>query len=67
MGCKIVMDSFYHPHRDGQNECTIQMLEDMMYAYNTEYNNNIHIAPYKALYRALCRSPVGPMLEKKAF
>ncbi|WMV14120.1 hypothetical protein MTR67_007505 [Solanum verrucosum] len=63
---------------DGQADCTIQTLEDMLracvidfkgnwddhlplieFAYNNSYHSSIQIAPYEALYRRICRSPIG--------
>ncbi|GKD62685.1 putative reverse transcriptase domain-containing protein, partial [Tanacetum coccineum] len=67
----------YHPQIDGQSECTIQTLEDMLracaidfgvswdthlplaeFSYNNSYHSSIRCAPFEALYRRKCRSPV---------
>ncbi|GKB18678.1 putative reverse transcriptase domain-containing protein, partial [Tanacetum coccineum] len=49
LGTNLDMSTAYYPQMDGQTERTIQMLEDMLRAC---------AAPYEALYRRKCRSPV---------
>ncbi|GJZ02485.1 putative reverse transcriptase domain-containing protein [Tanacetum coccineum] len=44
------MSTAYHPQTDGQSECTIQTLEDMLRA--------VRCVPFKALYGRKCRSPI---------
>ncbi|GKA87889.1 putative reverse transcriptase domain-containing protein [Tanacetum coccineum] len=46
LGTNLDMSTAYRPQTDGQSERTIQTLEDML------------LAPYEALYRRKCRSPV---------
>ncbi|GKE69470.1 putative reverse transcriptase domain-containing protein [Tanacetum coccineum] len=45
LGTRLDMSTAYHPQTDGQSECTIQTLEDMLRAF-------------EALYGRKCRSPV---------
>ncbi|GJW31826.1 putative reverse transcriptase domain-containing protein [Tanacetum coccineum] len=54
LGTRLDMSTTYHPQTDGQSECTIQTLEDMLRAYHT----SIRCAPLEALYRRKCRSPM---------
>ncbi|GJV60695.1 putative reverse transcriptase domain-containing protein [Tanacetum coccineum] len=49
LGTSLDMSIVYHPQTDGQSERTIQILEDMLRAC---------AAPFEALYRRKCRSPV---------
>ncbi|GJY65873.1 putative reverse transcriptase domain-containing protein [Tanacetum coccineum] len=77
LGTRLDMSTAYHPQTDGQSECTIQTLEDMLRAcvidfggswdvhlplaeffYNNSYHTSIWCAPFEALYRRKCRSPV---------
>ncbi|GJX48771.1 putative reverse transcriptase domain-containing protein [Tanacetum coccineum] len=47
LGTQLDMSTEYHPETDGQNERTIQTLEDMLRA-----------SPFEAFYGRKCRSPV---------
>nr|GEU39463.1 putative reverse transcriptase domain-containing protein [Tanacetum cinerariifolium] len=49
LGTRLDMSTAYHPEADGQSERTIQTLEDMLRACD---------APFEALYRQKCCSPV---------
>ncbi|GJU39388.1 putative reverse transcriptase domain-containing protein [Tanacetum coccineum] len=49
-GTRLDMSMAYHPQTDGQSECTIQTLEDMLRA--------VRRAPFEALYGKKCRSPI---------
>ncbi|GJS59649.1 putative reverse transcriptase domain-containing protein [Tanacetum coccineum] len=49
MGTQLDMSTAYHQETDGQSERTIQTLEDMLRAC---------AAPFEALYRRKCRSPI---------
>ncbi|GJZ35115.1 putative reverse transcriptase domain-containing protein [Tanacetum coccineum] len=71
------MSTAYHPETYGQNERTIQTLEDMLwgcvidfgkscdrhlplveFSYNNSYHASIKAAPFEALCRRKCRSPI---------
>ncbi|GJT47525.1 putative reverse transcriptase domain-containing protein [Tanacetum coccineum] len=54
LGMRLDMSTAYHPQTDGQSEHTIQTLEDILRAYHSI----IRCAPFEALYRRKCRSPV---------
>ncbi|GJV50715.1 putative reverse transcriptase domain-containing protein [Tanacetum coccineum] len=54
LGTRLDMSTAYHPQTDGQSEPTIQTLEDMLRTYHL----SIRCAPFKALYRRKCRSPI---------
>ncbi|GJV94523.1 putative reverse transcriptase domain-containing protein [Tanacetum coccineum] len=77
LGTRLDMSTAYHPETDGQNERTIQTLEDMLracvldfgkgwdrhlplvkFSYNNSYHTSIKAAPFEALYRRKCRSPI---------
>ncbi|GJZ11105.1 putative reverse transcriptase domain-containing protein [Tanacetum coccineum] len=77
LGTRLDMSTAYHPETDGQNERTIQTLEDMLcacvldfgkgwdkhlplveFSYNNSYHTSIKAAPFEALYRRTCRSPI---------
>nr|GFA51772.1 hypothetical protein [Tanacetum cinerariifolium] len=49
LGTNLDMSTAYHPQTDGQSGRTIQTLKYMLHAY---------AAPYEALYKRKCRSPV---------
>ncbi|GKA41176.1 putative reverse transcriptase domain-containing protein [Tanacetum coccineum] len=53
LGTQHDIEIAYHPQTDGQSERTIQTLEDMLRACAS-----IKAAPFEALYRWKCRSPV---------
>nr|GEU82966.1 putative reverse transcriptase domain-containing protein [Tanacetum cinerariifolium] len=68
IGTKLDMSTAYHPHIDGQSECTIQTLEDMLRAcvldfrgswdvhlplVEFSYNNSYHSSVRCALFKAL--------------
>ncbi|GJU06598.1 putative reverse transcriptase domain-containing protein [Tanacetum coccineum] len=40
LGTQLNMSTAYHPHIDGQNECTIQTLEDMLRACAIDFGGN---------------------------
>nr|GEU52704.1 reverse transcriptase domain-containing protein [Tanacetum cinerariifolium] len=48
LGTCLDMSTAYHPQTDGQSECTIQTLEDML--------RDVGSAPFEALYGRKCRS-----------
>ncbi|GJY45348.1 putative reverse transcriptase domain-containing protein [Tanacetum coccineum] len=54
LGMRLDMSKAYHPQTDGQSERTIQTLEDMLRACHS----SIQCAPFEALYRRKCKSPV---------
>ncbi|GKE87658.1 putative reverse transcriptase domain-containing protein, partial [Tanacetum coccineum] len=77
LGTRLDMSTAYHPQTDGQSECTIQTLVDMLracvidfggswnihlplagFSYNNSYHSSIRCAPFEALYRRKCRSPI---------
>ncbi|GKE85899.1 putative reverse transcriptase domain-containing protein, partial [Tanacetum coccineum] len=74
LGTRLDMSMAYHPQMDGQSECTIQTLEDMLRACVIDfggswdvhlpltefsYNNlSIRCAPFEALYGRKLWSPV---------
>ncbi|GKC19628.1 putative reverse transcriptase domain-containing protein [Tanacetum coccineum] len=51
MGTQLDMSTAYHPETNGQSQRTIQTLENI-------YHASIKAAPFEALYRRKCRSPV---------
>nr|GEW13381.1 putative reverse transcriptase domain-containing protein [Tanacetum cinerariifolium] len=55
LGTQFDMSTAYHPQSDGQNERTIQTLEDMLRACVIDFGK---AAPFKALYGRKCRSPI---------
>ncbi|KAH0775084.1 hypothetical protein KY290_012221 [Solanum tuberosum] len=68
LGTQVKLSTAFHPQMDGQGECTIQTLEEMLracvidfkeFSYNNSYHSNIAMAPFEALYGRRCRSPVG--------
>ncbi|GJX26259.1 putative reverse transcriptase domain-containing protein [Tanacetum coccineum] len=77
IGTRLDMSTAYHPQTDGQSECTIQTLEDMLraciidfrgswdvhlplveFSYNNSYHSSVRCAPFEALYKRECRSPI---------
>nr|GEW67501.1 hypothetical protein [Tanacetum cinerariifolium] len=50
LGTRLDMSTAYHSQTDGQSECTIQTLKDMLRA--------VSCAPFEALYGRKCRSPI---------
>ncbi|GJZ04682.1 putative reverse transcriptase domain-containing protein [Tanacetum coccineum] len=50
LGTLLDMSTTYHPQTDGQSECTILTLEDMLRV--------VRCAPFEALYGRECRSPI---------
>ncbi|GJS05207.1 reverse transcriptase domain-containing protein [Tanacetum coccineum] len=40
LGIRLDMSTSYHPRTDGQSECTIQTLEDMLRAYVIDFGGN---------------------------
>ncbi|GKG54412.1 putative reverse transcriptase domain-containing protein, partial [Tanacetum coccineum] len=40
LGTRLDMSIAYHPQTDGQSECTIQTLEDMLRAYVIDFGGN---------------------------
>ncbi|GJS47361.1 putative reverse transcriptase domain-containing protein [Tanacetum coccineum] len=54
--------SYLNPQADGQSEGMIQTLEDIMRACVIDFGGSYHLiircAPFEALYRRKCRSPV---------
>ncbi|GJZ06395.1 putative reverse transcriptase domain-containing protein [Tanacetum coccineum] len=53
LGTNLDMSTAYHPETDGPSERTKQTLEDMLRACVIDFD-----APFEALYRRKCRSPV---------
>ncbi|GJS20684.1 putative reverse transcriptase domain-containing protein [Tanacetum coccineum] len=77
LGIRLDMSTACHPQTDGQSDCTIQTLEDILraciidfggswdthlplveFSYNNIYHASVKCAPFEALYRQKCRSPV---------
>ncbi|GJZ12906.1 hypothetical protein Tco_0548136 [Tanacetum coccineum] len=58
----IARNEILHPQADGQSERMIQTLEDIMSScvidFGGSYHLSIQCAPFEALYRRKCRSPV---------
>nr|GEX92375.1 reverse transcriptase domain-containing protein [Tanacetum cinerariifolium] len=50
LGTQLDLSTAYHPHTDGQSERTIQTLEDMLRACETDFG---------ALYGRRCRTPIA--------
>ncbi|GJS91199.1 putative reverse transcriptase domain-containing protein [Tanacetum coccineum] len=59
---EFVKSKEQHPQADGQSECMIQTLEDIMRAcvinFGGSYHSSIRCALFEALYGRKCRSPV---------
>ncbi|GJS68979.1 putative reverse transcriptase domain-containing protein [Tanacetum coccineum] len=56
------MSTAYHPQADGQSECMIQTLEDIMRScvinFGGSYHSSIWCAPFEDLYGRKCKLPV---------
>nr|GEV60728.1 putative reverse transcriptase domain-containing protein [Tanacetum cinerariifolium] len=78
LGTRLDLSIAYHPETNGQSECTIQTLEDMLractidfsgkwdthlplveFSYNNGYHSSMKCAPFEALYRRKCRTPIA--------
>ncbi|GJS36542.1 putative reverse transcriptase domain-containing protein [Tanacetum coccineum] len=78
LGMQLDLSTAYHPQTDGQSECTIQTMEDMLracamdfggnwdshlplveFSYNNSYYTSLKCAPFEALYRRKCRTPIA--------
>nr|GEW85843.1 putative reverse transcriptase domain-containing protein [Tanacetum cinerariifolium] len=55
LGTQLDMSTAYHSQIDGQNERTIQTLEDMLRACVIDFGKAV---PFEALYGRKCRSPI---------
>ncbi|TYK17673.1 pol protein [Cucumis melo var. makuwa] len=55
---KLDFSTAFHPQTDGSWDSHLHLME---FAYNNSYQATIGMAPFEALYRRCCRSPVAPM------